>query len=65
MEKNEIKKWLYKNKPEARLTKIKNGKAIYITMIDGENTVIEIPVKDMETGEFVLEMDAHLLIRWL
>lgn len=65
MEKNEMKKWLYKNKPEARLTKIKNGKAIYITMVDGENTVIEIPVEDMKIGEFHLEMEAQLLIRWL
>ena len=60
-----MKKWLYKNKPEAKLIKISYGKAKYLTMIDGTPTTIEIPVEEMTTGEFDLQMDAHLLIRWL
>ena len=73
MEKNEIKKALYRQKPIAK----KSGERIpldgsgvdsygYKTTLD-DGTVLHflVPVKDMGDATFYDEMDAKLLIRWL
>ena len=69
MEKNEIKKALYKQNPEANFQMIRKGVAYYAATIeeDGyENEVrFEIPVSDMGDSDFLLYMQAKLLIRWI
>lgn len=66
MNKNEIKKALYRQKPIASFMKIKNGCAYYVASIEEDDAIIfKIPVNDMGDAEFTLMMDAKLLIRWL
>lgn len=69
MEKNEIKKALYKQKPTAKLEFIRVGVAYYSTEIkDGDNdfTVsFQVPVDDMGDADYFPEMDAKLLIRYI
>ena len=70
MEKNEIKKALYKQKPEAKLLFIRQGHVYYSTWINvnDENdrrVVFKIPVEDMGDADFLPEMDGKLLIRWI
>lgn len=65
MEKNEIKKLLYKEKPTAFLNYIRKGVAYYHTELGGKNIWFEIPVEDMGDADFGTTMDAKLLIRWL
>ncbi len=72
MEKNEIKKALYKQKPKARLLFIRKGSAFYTARVkDGETEessitiYFEVPVSDMGDAEFYDEMDAKLLNRWI
>lgn len=66
----EIKKALYKQKPTAQFDRIRMGIAYYNTMIlDGNNEPIyikfEIPVIDMGEADFESEMEAKLLNRWI
>jgi hypothetical protein len=66
MKTNEIKKALYREKPEAELIYISHGKAVYHSSInDGVQIKFEIPVEDMGTTSFYPVMDAKLLIRWI
>ncbi len=69
MEKNEIKKELYKQKPKAYLDFIRLGNAYYICSIDNEGEEykvrFEVPVDDMGDADFHYEMDAKLLIRYI
>ena len=72
MNKTEIKKELYKQKPKAEFTHIKNGVAYYRTLLSiGEKmkytqpVFFEIPVDDMGDADFKSEMDAKLLNRWI
>lgn len=69
MTRDEIKKWLYKNKPKAQLIQIVKGLLNYKVDIRDENiaTVVRIlvPVSDIGDASFFPEMDAHLLIRWI
>lgn len=66
MNKNEIKKALYRQKPIARLDFIRKGVAYYTTQINDINIArFEIPVDDMGGADLFVEMDAKLLIRWL
>jgi hypothetical protein len=68
---NDIKKSLYKEKPVAKFEYIRKGKAYYTTWASYENESIdtritfEIPVNDMGDADFLPEMDAKLLIRWI
>ena len=66
MNKNEIKKALYKQKPTASLISHKDGCKVYVTELN-DKTVIEfsVPIIDMGDAEFGLTMEAHLLIRYL
>ena len=65
MEKNEIKKALYKQKPQARFTMIRKGNAHYYADLEEMRVHFEIPVSDMGDADFLIEMDAKLLIRWI
>lgn len=62
----EIKKALYKQKPEAQLLMIRLSVAYYETSLD-DGTVIyfEIPTEDMGDADFFPKMDAKLLQRWI
>jgi len=61
----EIKKRLYKEKPEARFSHIKMGIAYYYCDLGDENLIFQIPVSDMGDAQFESRMAAQLLIRWL
>lgn len=70
MEKNEIKKALYKQNPKAEFKYIRKGSAYYVTIIQSDNFEpieirFEIPVIDMGDADFEYMMDAKLLIRWI
>jgi len=70
MEKNEIKKALYKQKPVAKLQMIRKGLAYYSATIEVNEKVdtevqFEVPVNDMGDADFFPEMDAKLLNRYL
>ena len=70
MNKNEIKKALYKQKPMAQFGLIRIGVAYYSTMVlDGNSEPVyinfEIPVEDMGDADFEAEMEAKLLNRWI
>lgn len=61
----EIKKELYKQKPIAVFEKIRKGLAYYSTILNGQTIYFEIPVDDMGDGEFLREIPAQLLNRWI
>ncbi len=70
MERNEIKKALYKQNPIAKLDYIRKSKAYYSAIIkDGELDSVfvqfEIPVEDMGDADFLVNMEAKLLQRWI
>jgi hypothetical protein len=72
MEKNDIKKELYKQKPVATLAYIRKGIAVYETTLkdvnptgDSLSVFFEVPVSDMGDATFNYVMDAKLLIRWI
>ena len=70
MEKNEIKKALYKQNPQAVFKLIRKGVAYYLTIIESENYEpveirFEIPVSDMGDADFEHSMDSKYLIRWI
>lgn len=65
MEKNEIKKALYRQKPTAFFNYIRKGSAYYHAEVDGKNVWFEVPVNDMGDADFGATMQAHLLIRWV
>lgn len=66
MEKNEIKKELYRHNPTAYLKMIRKGVAYYEAMLHNETEIrFEVPVSDMGDADFFDKMDAKLLIRYL
>lgn len=70
MEKNEVKKALYKQNPKAEFKFIRKGVAYYLTVVQSENYEpveirFEIPVSDMGDADFELYMEAKYLIRWI
>jgi len=65
MEKNEIKKALYKQKPEAKMIFIRNNIAYYCADLKEKRVDFEVPVNDMGNADFLPIMDAKHLIRWL
>lgn len=69
MNKNEIKKALYKQKPTAEFQFIRMGNAHYLTSVNIDSidklVFFEVPVDDMGTADFEREMDAKLLNRWI
>lgn len=69
MDKNVVKKELYKQNPIANFNYIKLGVAVYQTSIkldENDHTILfEIPVNDMGEATFQKIMSAKLLIRWI
>lgn len=66
MEKNEIKKAVYKQNPKANLKFIRKSVAYYNATIDDSILItFEVPTDDMGDADFFNEMDAKLLLRWL
>lgn len=65
MEKNEIKKALYKQKPQAEFKFVRLGVAYYYADLEDQRVNFEVPVSDMGDVDFGRTMDAKLLIRWL
>lgn len=65
MEKNDIKKALYKQNPTATLTFIRKGTAYYETQIEEGTIRFEVPVSDMGDADFGVNIEAKLLIRWI
>jgi hypothetical protein len=65
--KNEIKKILYKQNPQATLTMIRKGVAYYQTLINcgeinAEIVRFEVPVSKMDDADYFAAMPAKLLI---
>lgn len=65
MDKNEIKKYLYKNKPKALLLYIRKEVAYYQTDIETEIVTFAVPIKDMGDADYFAEMDAQYLNRYI
>lgn len=65
MEKNEIKKELYKQKPIAKFDKIIGGVGYWQTTVADQTVTFAIPFEDMGSTEFTSEISSQLLIRWL
>jgi hypothetical protein len=67
MEKNEIKKALYKENPHAVLKYIRKGVAYYSSHILSTDCIVqfEVPVDDMGDADFFPNLDGKLLIRWI
>ena len=63
MEKNEIKKELYRTKPTAYFQNYTGGLFSYKTLSPEYNFLI--PVEETGTAPFLPEMPAHWLIKWL
>lgn len=63
----EIKKALYKEKPNATLNYIRMGNAYYFTTLEDSKTVVNfcIPIEEMGDTDFFPVMDAKLLNRWI
>lgn len=70
MDKNEIKKLLYKQNPIATFNYIRKGTAYYETVVNAEFDIshkinFEVPVSDMGDADFKNEMESKLLNRWI
>ena len=65
MDKNELKKILYLNKPIAKFLYIRKGSAFYRAVSNDVEILFNIPVIDMGDADFLPEMDGKLLIRWI
>ncbi len=66
MERNELKKVLYKQNPIAGIVFIRMGVAYYgCNLEDGTMVRFEVPVSDMGDSDFHNEMDSKYLIRWM
>jgi hypothetical protein len=65
MNKTELKKALYKQKPEARFSHIRKGNAYYYADLEECRVHFEIPVSDMGDADFNAKMDGKLLNRWI
>lgn len=61
----EIKKELYKQKPDANIRYIRGGIAYYYADLVQQRVYFEIPVSDMGDADFLPRMEAKLLPRWL
>lgn len=64
MTKNEIKKDLYRNKPDAILRQ-ESGGYLYYTALLSDGSIVEFSVPKKESDGFSDLMEAQLLIRWL
>ena len=66
MERNEIIKALYKQKPMTDFKYIRIGVAYYSTILeDATHVDFEVPVNDMGSADFFPQMEAKHMIRWI
>lgn len=66
MERNEIRKALYKQNPKAILKHIRKGVAYYWTSLEDRTLIqFEVPVEDMGESDFESHMDSKFLQRWI
>jgi len=66
LELNDVKKHFYKEKRKAFFKSIRKGIAYYESEAFGNHIInFEIPVDDMGDAEFLPEMEARHLIRWI
>ncbi len=66
MDKNEVKKAVYKQKPKAFVRFIRKSVAYYDAILEDDTKItFEVPTEDMGDADFHNEMDAKLLLRWL
>lgn len=69
MEKNEIKKALYKQKPTARFFAANKDGMNYGATIDDDGldyqVIFLVPFSDIGDALFLPEMESHLLIRYI
>jgi hypothetical protein len=61
----EIKKALYKQKPEAQFMYIRKESAYYQANLNEGKVFFQIPVSDMGDADFLPTMEAKLLGRWI
>ena len=61
----QIKKALYRQKPEARIRFIRKNVAYYYADLEERRVEFEIPINDMGDADFLPTMEAKLLIRWI
>lgn len=65
MEKNELKKLLYRENPTAKLKFIRKGSAYYTAKTNDITIDFIVPISDMGDADFFDEMDGKLMIRWI
>lgn len=66
MEKNDVVKSLYRQNPVAYFRFIRMGVAYYdCTLGDFTKIEFQIPVEDMGSADFFVEMDSKHFIRWI
>lgn len=65
MEKNEIKKILYREKPLATRTQVYDQVCFYEANTSLGKVEFEIPYREMGNKEFMFQEPAQHLIRWL
>jgi hypothetical protein len=66
MEKNEIKKALYKENPIANIVSVTKDGINYATVInDNYSVYFRIPFNDIGDAKFEPHMDGKYLIRWI
>jgi len=66
MTENEIKKFLYKEKPWAYLLHMRSGIAYYESSVDNGYVIyFEVPMSEMDGADFFPQMSAQLLNRWI
>lgn len=63
--KNEIKKWLYKNKPLAKFMFVNSDGITYQTKMEDKTILFVIPLDEIGTITYGLETESQLLLRWL
>ena len=61
----EIKKALYREKPQAHFMYVRKESAYYQADLKERKVFFQIPVSDMGDADFLPVMDAKLLGRWI
>ena len=66
MNKNELKKFLYLNKPVAVFQYMRKGSAYYKSVVGDVEIIYNIPFEDMAgDADFLPEMEGKFLARWV
>ncbi len=66
MNKNEIKKALYRENPTAQFIETYSDIFYYIAILEnGEFVYFNVPVSDIGSAKFKNKMEAKYLIRWM